>query len=250
MTHSHFPHSSIDTAEIQRFSKVASQWWNEDGPFKPLHQLNPQRIQYIRDCLMSHFQRPYSNQIPLKELSLLDIGCGGGLVAEPLTRLGAQVTGIDADKEAIEVAKTHATMMNLSITYACTTAEELKAQNKTFDVVLALEIVEHVADVSGFLSTCTKLVKPGGALILSTLNRTWKSYAVAIMGAEYILRIIPKGTHEWHKFLTPAELESYVRPCGFTFGDFTGLSYSPLTRQWCLSNNLDVNYLGYAKRAF
>jgi 2-polyprenyl-6-hydroxyphenyl methylase / 3-demethylubiquinone-9 3-methyltransferase len=227
MTKPNIPHSSIDPSEIQRFSKISSQWWDENGPFKPLHQLNPTRLQYIRDCLISHFQRHSSKDKPLSGLSILDIGCGGGLVAEPLTRLGATVTGIDASEEAIEVAKAHAAMMDLAITYMCISAEDLKATGQTFDVVLALEIVEHV---------------------LSTLNRTWKSYAVAILGAEYIMGLLPKGTHDWHKFLSPAELASHLRPLGFSFVNLKGMSYTPLKGQWHLSRDLDVNYLGYAAR--
>ena len=248
MTHHNTPHSSIDISEIQRFSKISSQWWDEDGPFKPLHQLNPTRIQYIRDCLTTHFHRDVTKSKPLEGLSLLDIGCGGGLVAEPLTRLGARVTGIDASAQAIEVATAHAAMMDLPLTYTCISAEELVTQGHTFDVVLALEIVEHVADVPGFLKTCAQLVTLGGAFILSTLNRTWKSYAVAVVGAEYVMRILPKGTHDWNKFLYPAELATYLRPLGFSFADLRGMSYCPLTGQWRLSKDLDVNYLGYTKK--
>ena len=248
MTQPNIPHSSIDTSEIQRFSKISSQWWDENGPFKPLHQLNPTRLQYIRDCLISHFQRRSTKDKPLSGLSILDIGCGGGLVAEPLTRLGASVMGIDASAQAIEVAKAHATMMDLAVTYECLSAEDLNAKGQTFDVVLALEIVEHVADVAGFLKTCTQLVAPGGALLLSTLNRTWKSYAVAIVGAEYIMGLLPKGTHDWHKFLSPAELATHLRPLGFSFADLKGMSYTPLKDQWHLSRDLEVNYLGYAKK--
>lgn len=242
-------HSSIDTSEIQRFSKISSQWWDENGPFKPLHHLNPTRIQYIRDCLVNHFLHLSSKDKPLAGLTILDIGCGGGLVAEPLTRLGATVTGIDASEQAIEVATAHAAMMELPITYRCTSAEELNATGQNFDVVLALEIIEHVADVDAFLKTCTQLVAPDGAFILSTLNRTWKSYAVAILGAEYIMRMLPTGTHEWSKFLSPAEIARTLRPFGFSFANLRGMSYEPLKNQWHLSGSLDVNYLGFAKRA-
>lgn len=241
------PPSSVDASEIHQFSKISSQWWDESGPFKPLHQLNPVRIQYIRDCLIAHFQRDATADKPLEGLSILDIGCGGGLMAEPLTRLGAEVTGIDASAETIDVAAAHAALMGLAITYQCASAEDLAAHNKTFDAVLALEIVEHVADVPGFLSTCAKLVAPQGCLILSTLNRTWKSYAFAIVGAEYILRWLPQGTHDWNRFLSPAELASHLRPLGFSFANLQGMSYNPLSGQWRLSKDLDVNYLGYAK---
>jgi len=248
MTQHTFSHSSIDVSEIQRFSKISSQWWDENGPFKPLHDLNPTRIRYIRDCLITHFDKDATKNRPLEGLSILDIGCGGGLVAEPLTRLGATVTGIDASQEAVDIATAHAALMDLSITYTCISAEELSSQGRTFDVVLALEIVEHVADVPEFLTTCTELLVPDGALILSTLNRTWKSYAFAIVGAEYIMRLLPKGTHDWNKFLSPAELATRLRPLGFSFADLRGMSYCPLTGQWSLSKDLDVNYLGYAKR--
>jgi 2-polyprenyl-6-hydroxyphenyl methylase/3-demethylubiquinone-9 3-methyltransferase len=248
MTQHTSPHSSIDISEIQRFSKISSQWWDENGPFKPLHDLNPTRIQYIRDCLVAHFHKDATKSRPLEGLSILDIGCGGGLVAEPLTRLGATVTGIDASQEAIDIAAAHAALMDLSITYTCTSVEEVAAQGYTFDVVLALEIVEHVADVPEFLATCTKLITPQGALILSTLNRTWKSYAFAIIGAEYIMRFLPKGTHDWNKFLSPAELATHLRSLGFSFADLRGMSYCPFKGQWSLSKDLDVNYLGYAKR--
>ncbi|MDF3033239.1 MAG: 3-demethylubiquinone-9 3-methyltransferase [Alphaproteobacteria bacterium] len=245
----HIPsHSSIDVSEVQRFSKISPQWWDEKGPFKPLHHLNPTRIQYIRDCLIAHFHRDPTKSKPLEGLSLLDIGCGGGLVAEPLTRLGATVTGIDASNEAIDAATAHASLMDLPITYTCASPETLAAQGRVFDAVLALEIVEHVAHVPEFLATCTTLVAPHGAFILSTLNRTWKSYVFAIVGAEYIMRLLPKGTHDWHKFLSPAELATYLRPLGFSFANLRGLSYGPLTGQWRLSQDLDVNYLGYTKR--
>ena len=244
----HSLHSSIDDKEVQRFQKVSAQWWDEEGAFKPLHRLNPTRIEYIRDCLISHFQRDRASPRPLEGLSILDIGCGGGLVAEPLTRLGASVTGIDADAQAIEVATAHAALMDLPIAYQCTSAESLASVGQSFDVALALEIVEHVADVAGFLATCTQLVAPQGPLILSTLNRTWKAYALAIVGAEYILNMVPKGTHDWHKFLTPAELANHLRPLGFSFADLRGMSFNPLTGDWSLSPDLSVNYLGYARR--
>jgi 2-polyprenyl-6-hydroxyphenyl methylase/3-demethylubiquinone-9 3-methyltransferase len=244
----HTPHSSIDDAEIQRFSKIAGQWWDEQGPFKPLHQLNPTRLQYIRDCLIAHFQRNQGNHPPLDGLKILDIGCGGGLVAEPLTRMGAHVTGIDAGQEAIDVAIAHGKLMKLDINYICTTAEELAPKKQKYDVVLALEIVEHVADVGAFLRTCVELIAPGGALILSTLNRTTKSYAFAIVGAEYIMRMLPVGTHEWDKFQTPAELAAHLRPLGFEFASLKGLSYCPITSKWSLSNDLDINYMGCARR--
>ena len=239
---------SLDAEEIRQFGRIASEWWDENGPFRPLHDLNPVRLQFIRDTLLVHFSKDNDKPLPLDGLAMLDIGCGGGLVAEPLTRLGAKVTGIDASREAIEVAAAHARLMGLPITYTCASVEDLTATGATFDVVIALEIVEHVADVPGFLQSCTQLVAPGGALILSTLNRTWKSWVFAIAGAEYIARLVPKGTHDWHKFLSPAELAHFLRKEEFDFASLKGMSYNIVQRQWSLSANLDINYLGYARK--
>lgn len=246
MSQNHSSSTTVDSEEIDRFSKVSAGWWDEEGPFKPLHDLNPTRILFIRDALIQHFGM--SSKLPLEGLRILDVGCGGGLVAEPLARLGGIVTGIDASQEAITVAEAHAVSMNLPITYRCLSAEQLVAEGATFDVVLALEIVEHVADVPIFLEMCTKLVNPKGALILSTLNRTCWSYLGAIIGAEYILRWVPQGTHDWNKFLTPAELANTLRPLGFHFDSLKGLTYAPLGRSWSLSKDLSINYLGYASR--
>lgn len=230
--------TSIDTQEIHQFGKIAPQWWDENGPFKPLHQLNPTRMQFIRDALMSHFQRP------LTGLSVLDIGCGGGLVAECLARLGANVTGIDASVEAIEVAKAHAKESGLEITYRTTSVEDLRDEGAQFQAVLALEIVEHVADVPFFLKACVDVVEPRGAFLLSTLNRTWKAWMMAIVGAEYVLRWLPRGTHDWSKFLAPSEVAGHLRPLGFTPYQLSGMTFDPLRQTWGLSpRDLDVNYL-------
>jgi 2-polyprenyl-6-hydroxyphenyl methylase/3-demethylubiquinone-9 3-methyltransferase len=246
--------SSQDYEEIEQFNKLAAQWWDEDGPFKPLHRLNPARLQFICQSLTHHFGNVVKRDVagdtvlPLKDISIVDIGCGGGLVAEPLARLGAGVTGIDASVHSIQVATAHAQQMNLPVTYICTSAENLCSTEATFDVVIALEIVEHVANVQDFFQSCTQLVAPGGVLIVSTLNRTWQSYAVAIAGAEYVLRILPRGTHNWHKFLSPAEIAHSLRELNFSFVNLQGLSYSIFKQEWSLSNKLNVNYIGCAKR--
>ncbi len=237
--------SSVATHEIEQFSKVAEHWWNEDGPFKPLHRLNPVRLLYIRDSLLNHFK--LTNQsTPLAGLKVLDIGCGGGLLSEPLARMGANVTAIDASPETIEIAKAHAASMGLAIDYRCLAPEALI--NEQFDVVFALEIVEHVADVAGFLESCARLVNPNGTLFLSTLSRTWPSYLAAIVAAENILGWVPKGTHDWDKFLMPAELAQHLRTLGFEFQDLAGFSFNPLKNEWKLSSDLNINYIGYAAR--
>ena len=229
--------STIDSDEVAQFAVLANQWWDENGPFKPLHRLNPVRIGYLRDQLIAHFGK-------IEGLSVADIGCGGGLVTEPFARLGAKVTGVDAAPENIAAAKNHAKEAGLSITYLATTAERLAAEGKKFDVVFALEIVEHVSDVGLFIDSITTLVKPGGLLVLSTLNRTPKSFALGIVAAEYILRWLPRGTHDWKKFLKPSELAEHLGENGFKPIDMTGLIYSPLSRQFSLDkDDLDVNYL-------
>lgn len=242
--------STIDDAEIAHFSAMADEWWDPRGKFAPLHRMNPVRIGYIRDKMQGHFgdecfvlrAKDANNQAPsTKHLSLLDIGCGGGLISEPMVRLGAKVTGIDASEKNISVAKQHAEQNGLNIDYRCTAAEDMSEQ---FDVVLALEIVEHVADVDAFVEACAKLVKPGGLLIMSTLNRTAKSYALAILGAEYILRWLPVGTHTWKKFLRPSELCKTLEKHGVEITELMGMTMHPLTFAWSLNaKDLDVNYL-------
>ncbi len=228
--------STIDSAEVAQFSALADQWWDEDGPFKPLHRLNPARIGYLRDRLIERFEK-------VEDLEIADIGCGGGLVTEPFARLGADVTGVDASPENIKAAKAHARDMGLSIRYLATTAEKLAAEGKKFDAVFALEIVEHVNDVALFIDSITRLVKPTGLLIMSTLSRTPKSFALGIVAAEYILKWLPRGTHDWKKFLKPSELAAHLADNGFEALDVTGLVYSPLTREFSLSkSDLDVNY--------
>lgn len=235
--------TSIDAAEVARFSAMAADWWNPTGKFKPLHRFNPVRLGYLRDRLIGHFQRDRQARQPLSGLTLLDIGCGGGLLSEPLTRLGATVTGIDASATTVVVAKLHAGQMGLAIDYRETTAEDLLATGAGFDVVLCMEVVEHVADRAAFLATCAGLVKPGGIMVVATLNRTTKSYALAIVGAEYILGWLPRGTHDWRKFVKPEDLTGELTAAGLTIGEITGVSYNPLADRWSLSPDTAVNYM-------
>ncbi|MFI4999378.1 MAG: bifunctional 2-polyprenyl-6-hydroxyphenol methylase/3-demethylubiquinol 3-O-methyltransferase UbiG [Reyranellales bacterium] len=243
----HIPHAStVDPTEIERFSRIAEEWWDPTGKFAPLHRLNPVRLGYIRDRAALHWQREAHSGTPLKDLSLLDIGCGGGLLSEPMARLGAQVTGIDAAQRNIAVAALHAEQQGLAIDYKQHTAEALAEAGGQFDIVLALEIVEHVADVELFLKSCGRLVKPGGLLFLSTLNRTAKAWALAIAGAEYILGWLPRGTHDWKKFLKPSEVVRGLAAGGIDTKEIVGVVYSPLNRAWSLSKgDLDVNYMLY-----
>lgn len=237
---------TIDPAEIERFSRIADEWWDPSGKFAPLHRLNPVRIGYIRDRVAAHWQRDALNGEPLKGLSLLDIGCGGGLLSEPMTRLGASVMGVDASSRNIAVAALHAERGGLAIDYRQGTAEALAESGTQFDVVLALEVVEHVADVDLFLRSCGRLVKPGGLLFLSTLNRTAKAWVLAIAGAEYVLGWLPRGTHDWKKFLKPSEVARGLRAGGIEPQEIVGVVYAPLSRKWSLNrNDLDVNYMLY-----
>lgn len=239
---------TVDPAEIERFSRIADEWWDPTGKFAPLHRLNPVRIAYIRDRVAAHWQRDALNGEPLKDLSLLDIGCGGGLLSEPMTRLGASVTGVDASARNIATASVHAAQQDLCIDYRQGTAEALAESGAQFDVVLALEIVEHVADVDLFLRSCGRLVKPGGLLFLSTLNRTAKAWALAIAGAEYVLGWLPRGTHDWKKFLKPSEVARGLRAGGIEPQEIVGVVYAPLSRKWSLNrNDLDVNYMLYGQ---
>ncbi|MEK6746703.1 MAG: bifunctional 2-polyprenyl-6-hydroxyphenol methylase/3-demethylubiquinol 3-O-methyltransferase UbiG [Pseudomonadota bacterium] len=234
--------SSVDAEEIERFSRIADEWWNVNGKFAPLHSMNPVRIEYIRDKIIKHFGA-------MDSLSLLDIGCGGGLIAEPMARLGAKVTAIDASQKNIAVASLHAEKMGLDIDYRCTTAEELAASGAVFDVVLSLEIVEHVSDIDLFIKSACKLLKTGGIIILSTLNRTVKSYGLAIIGAEYIMRLLPIGTHTWNKFLRPSELCNLLEQNQIEIDELMGMVMNPITWKWRLdSKDLAVNYLVVGKR--
>ncbi|WP_032113825.1 bifunctional 2-polyprenyl-6-hydroxyphenol methylase/3-demethylubiquinol 3-O-methyltransferase UbiG [Candidatus Paracaedibacter symbiosus] len=239
--------TTLNDAEIEQFSKISHDWWDENGPFKPLHDLNPTRLHYIVETLKAHLSEIADTAKPLAGVRLLDIGCGGGLISEPMCRLGADVVGVDASDSTIEVAKNHSQKMGLTIDYRNTSIEAMHAAGEVpFDIILALEVVEHVADVQAFIDYCLKLLKPGGALILSTINRTWKAYGIAIIGAEYIMRWLPRGTHDWNKFLTPAELANSVRLAGGLPKNISGMSFCPLTWTWSLGQDLDVNYLMYS----
>jgi 2-polyprenyl-6-hydroxyphenyl methylase / 3-demethylubiquinone-9 3-methyltransferase len=240
-------HATVDRQEIDHFNALAADWWNPDGPSKPLFALNPARLTYIRDQLCRHFGREAVGRTPLAGLRLLDLGCGGGLVSEPLARMGATVVGVDAAQENIAIAIAHAADMELEIDYRATAAEALVAQGERFDAVISLEVVEHVADVSVFLRCCADLLKPEGLFVFSTLNRTAASYATAIIGAEYLLRIIPRGTHDWKKFITPDEIGELLTDAGFAVPEFAGLSYQPTNGQWHVSSSTAINYIGCAR---
>ena len=240
--------STLDQGEIERFSALAHEWWDPDGKFKPLHQLNPTRLSYIKGRLCSHFGRDPKALDSLKGLAVLDVGCGGGLLCEPLARLGAQVTGLDPAQATIAAAQNHAEAQNLEIRYRAARVEDLTREPDRFDAVLVMEVVEHVPDVPAFLSTCAGLMKPEGLMILSTINRTLKSYMLAIVGAEYVLRWLPVGTHQWDRFVTPKELTGALERSGLVADDTTGMVYAPLADEWRLSSDVDVNYLAAASR--
>lgn len=237
--------SSVDPQEIARFSAIAQEWWDPDGKFRPLHKLNPVRLGFIRDALAGHFDRDATRPRPLAGLSLLDVGCGGGLVAEPMARLGARVTAIDAAERNVQVARLHAEQSGLAIGYRSAAAEDLAAAGMQFDVVLVLEVIEHVANRDAFLDVCARLVRPGGGLVLATLNRTPQAFLLAIVGAEYILGWLPRGTHQWSKFVRPSELARPLRAHGVAVKRLSGVSYSPLADAWTLTGDLSVNYMAF-----
>ncbi|MBK5655688.1 MAG: bifunctional 2-polyprenyl-6-hydroxyphenol methylase/3-demethylubiquinol 3-O-methyltransferase UbiG [Rhizobium sp.] len=238
--------SSVDPAEIAKFSKLSDEWWDPRGKMAPLHKINPLRLTYIRDAACRKFERNAKSLSCLSGLRLLDIGCGAGLLCEPFTRLGAQVIGVDPSATNISAAKLHADKGHLSIDYRCTTVEEMDARER-FDIVLAMEVVEHVVDVGAFIKRCATMLKPGGLMVVSTLNRNWKSFALAIVGAEYVLRWLPRGTHEWSKFVTPAELERYLGDVNLTITEQAGVVYNPLADKWTVSTDMDVNYMVVAE---
>jgi len=235
---------TVDAAEIAKFEAMAAEWWDPNGKFKPLHMLNPCRLDYITSQIAAEFGRDLKTDKPFAGLRILDIGCGGGLLAEPMARLGADVVGADAAERNIPVARVHAEQSGLTIDYRHTTAEAMAAAGERFDAVLNMEVVEHVADPQGYLTACQELLKPGGLMICSTINRNPKSYLMAIVGAEHVMRWLPKGTHEWSKFITPDELYDLIRKAGLTPVDRKGFVFNPVGWNWRLSDrDLSVNYV-------
>ena len=235
--------TTVDKIEIEKFSKLAKDWWNPNGKFKPLHLFNPVRVKFIKEKLVSYYDSDPNSKNPLKELKILDIGCGGGLLCEPLSRLGATMTGIDASKNNIEVAKLHAKEMNLNIEYIHGAPENSDLKNNTYDAVLCMEIVEHVKDVNLFIEKCSKLIKKNGIMFVATINKTLNSYLKAIIGAEYILRWLPIGTHDWDNFLEPEKLKAIAKNNGFKNRDLIGVKFNPFTGQWNQSLDVSVNYI-------
>jgi 2-polyprenyl-6-hydroxyphenyl methylase/3-demethylubiquinone-9 3-methyltransferase len=240
---------SADHAELKRFERLAGAWWDEAGPMAPLHKLNPVRLAYIRDQLCRHLGLDPKDHRALAGQNVLDIGCGGGLLCEPLARQGATVTGIDLVPANLVAARHHARAAGLEVAYRDVAAEQLAAEGARFDLVCAMEVVEHVADVRAFLATCATLVRPGGALVLATLNRTLRSFALGIVAAEYILGWLPRGTHQWERFITPDELARHLAAAGLAPPRFAGMSYDLLRDAWSLTSDTDVNYLAAAARA-
>ena len=234
--------TTVDKTEVEKFSKLARDWWNPNGQFKPLHLFNPARIKFIKEKLIYYFRLNPKAQEPLKKISILDIGCGGGLVCEPLKRLGATVTGIDPSKNNIEVAKFHAKEMNLNINYIKCSPENLNFKNK-FDVILNMEVVEHVSNVNLFIKNCSKLIKKNGIMFVATINKNLKSYVFAILGAEYILKWLPIGTHDWNKFLTPKDLETITNKNKFVADETVGMKIDLFTNKWNKSDDTSVNYI-------
>ena len=238
------PASSIDAAEVERFSRIAADWWDPKGKFAPLHKFNPCRLEFIRDRALHRFGRDPAARRPFEGLRLLDIGCGGGLLSEPMTRLGFAVTGVDASERNIGTARAHAAQSGLVIDYRASTAEALEAAGEPgFDVILNMEVIEHVADPAEYLRCCARLLAPGGLMIVATLNRTLKAFALAKVGAEYILRWVPAGTHDWNRFLKPVELRAFLDGQGVTVEGPFGVSFDPLSGKWSRSADAEVNYM-------
>ena len=240
--------SSVVEEELKKFSDLAAQWWDPDGKFKTLHKFNPVRLAYIRDEACTHFGLDPDARAPFEGLRLLDIGCGGGLLSEPMARLGADVVGADAAERNVKTAAAHAHEHGLEIDYRATTAEDLARDGEQFDIVLNMEVVEHVADVGQFIASCASLVRPGGLMYVATLNRTLKAFALAIVGAEYVLGWLPKGTHQWEKFVTPAELTAALGASGMRVRDRAGVAYNPIADAWSRTSDIDVNYMVLAAK--
>jgi 2-polyprenyl-6-hydroxyphenyl methylase/3-demethylubiquinone-9 3-methyltransferase len=235
------PAPSVDPAEVEKFSRMAAEWWDPTGKFAPLHKFNPVRLQFIRETAVTHFGR--SGLRPFEGLNLLDIGCGGGLLSEPMARLGFSVLGADASEKNVKTAGAHAASSGVAVDYRVTTAESLAEAGLAFDVVLNMEVVEHVADLPGYLNACGRLVKPGGLMFVATLNKTLKSLALAKIGVEYVLRWLPPGTHDWNRFVEPERLTGLLKDAGLTVKETRGVSFNPLFWSWSLSSDTDVNYL-------
>ncbi len=234
--------TTINKEEIQKFSKLADEWWDVNGKFKPLHMFNPIRIEYILERISKHFSLDRNKKLLLKDLEILDIGCGGGLISEPMARLGGKITGIDASEKNIKIASLHGKESNLKINYLNKSPEQLDEKEK-FDIILNLEIVEHVDNLNLYLKSCHRLLKKNGLMFTATINRTFTSYIKAIIGAEYILRWLPIGTHDWNKFIKPEELQKHLSDINFLNNDVKGLAFNPITNKWKRSDNLDVNYI-------
>ena len=234
--------SSVNKKEIEKFSKMASEWWDPNGKFKPLHKFNPIRIKYIKENIISSFQLKKNTNKPLEKIDILDIGCGGGLLSEPMTRLGAKVTGIDASDKNIKIAKLHAKKNKLNINYLCSSPEKIKIKDK-FDVILNMEIIEHVEDINFFIKSCSKLLKKNGIMFVATLNKTLKSYVFAIIGAEYVLRWLPIGTHDWEKFVKPHDLKEILNQNNFKLEKLDGMNFNLIKDEWSISKDTSINYI-------
>jgi len=233
--------SSVNKNEVEKFSKMAADWWDPSGKFKPLHKFNPIRIRYIKESIINNFKLK-ANQKPLDKINILDIGCGGGLLSEPMTRLGANVTGIDASSKNINIAKLHAKKSKLKINYICSSPEKLKIKKK-FDVILNMEIVEHVEDINFFINSCSKLLKKNGVMYIATLNKTLKSYIFAIIGAEYVLRWLPIGTHDWEKFVKPEDLKKILSKNNLKLEKLDGMNFNIIKDEWSISSDTSINYI-------
>lgn len=240
--------TTINDAEVAKFTAMAEEWWDPKGKFKPIHKFNPVRLAYIREHVLAHFHRDGSVMRPLEGLTILDVGCGGGLLCEPLARLGATVTGIDAAERNIRIATLHAAQSGVAVTYEATTSEALAAQGQKYDMVLNMEVVEHVDNVPLYMKSCADLVAPGGLMLTATLNRTARALAFAVIGAEYVLGWLPKGTHDWKKFLTPDEIKALITRNGLVVTDQTGVVYHPLADDWRKSADMAINYMVMAQR--
>lgn len=240
--------TTIDPEDVARFSAIAEEWWDPQGKFRPLHKFNPTRLAFMRDQLCTHFDRDPNLATPLKGLRLLDIGCGGGLLSEPLCRMGADVTGADASEKNIKTAQIHAEQQKLTINYRSIPAETLVEQNERFNIIVNMEVMEHVADLPHFVTSCANLLEPGGVMLCATLNRTFKALGLAVIGAEYILRWLPVGTHQWSQFIRPDELKTLLNNSGLSVGEFTGVTYNPISDRWSLSKDTAVNYMTIATK--